>query len=128
MITKDEIKFQNDFLRVQFNGDMVEDRLDDFNSITRRELEHYVETHQETWVGKINLYGNDTADLVKLGPGDFIYNFQYNYAVPFNDECLRLMVDQRKEAPYTGTQQDLVFIEAIINRIYQINGILLNWA
>ena len=101
--------------------------LDEINDLTRMKLNKFAQEHSETFLGKINLYKDDTGDLWKYGY-DFIYNFRADFAVPVNDELLVKMIKGRDTSPYTGTQADYPLVTAIINRIQEIGGILLIWA
>src|SRR6185503_13272374 len=106
------------FLKAQWEGEYTEHMIDEVNGLTRKELSIYDDNHEETFLGKINLYDGDSGDLWRyVDPShstyeakDKVYNFGADFAVPVNDPVLVKMIKDRRVAQYTGTQADYPLI------------------
>jgi hypothetical protein len=100
------------------------------NNANRRVVAAMAEAHGEAWLGKINLYGNERHGghpVMWKWDGGTVYNFDAAFVVPAFDEELVRLVKERDDAEYTGTKDDAVRVEAIMQRITDIGGVHLFW-
>ena len=113
------------------------------NDISRDKADAmYRENNKVCYLGKVNLYGNERKEeykLVKYTPEkvhqtltederSFIYNFEFAFCIPVYDAELEKLINDRDKAKYTGTADDAVRVEKIMDRITALNGINLFWA
>jgi hypothetical protein len=100
----------------------------DQNDISRLKIKTFAEITPEAWLGKINRYSDDKGKpyLVKY-EGQLVYNFEYHFIIPCFDQQLIDMIQERENAPYTGTTDDAKRIEAIAKRIEELGGFYLSW-
>lgn len=111
------------------HGIPYEGTINEVNDYTRQELEDFAEKHGgSVWLGHVNLYDDDTADLQEYEAGDFIYNFGADFVVPTNDQSLVKLIQDRKDMPYTTATNDYGLISTITDYIGQVGGINLFWA
>lgn len=78
------------------------------------------------WLGNINLYGDDRADFVEYKRG-MVWNFEYRVLLPRRDQKVINMIQTRADTVYTGTAGDLELLDPIMDRIYEVGGMCLNW-
>lgn len=118
-----------EYMRNLFTGESVEQDLDEINDLTRKELDKFAQSYENVFLGKINLYNDDTGDVwAYRWDTDMVYNFGADFAVPTADPQLMQMIKDRANAPYTGTGADYPLVTAIIERVKEVGGILLLWA
>ena len=99
------------------------------NDISRRTVEAMHNEKGACWLGKINLYDEDEKPfkLVKWTPGTTVYNFQYCFVLPEHDTKIEDMINDRDQTPYNTK---VIYDKgcAIIERVHELGGTLLNWA
>jgi hypothetical protein len=101
----------------------------EINDISRLKIRAASEIWPEVWLGRVNIYKeHEKKPILKKYEGEKVYNFEYTFAVPNNDEELTRLITDRKNAEYTGTADDYKRVDAIFNRIEALNGINLSWA
>ena len=83
--------------------------------------------HGEAWLGRVNLYGDDSGELHKWEGGE-VYNFGADFVLPCYDAEVERLVRERAEAPYTGTADDGKRVDAIFARIGEVGGSHLFWS
>ena len=84
----------------------------------------------QAWLGLVNFQDSEHRDqpLWQWDPATGLCNFEASFVVPvFDEELLRLIRD-RAAAPYTGTKDDSVRVEAIHQRIKELGGHHLFWS
>ena len=54
-----------------------------------------------------------------------VYNFEYDFCLPVNDDIIQYMIQDRDRTPYTGTTDDYKRLDNIQNRIDELGGELL---
>ena len=102
----------------------------DMNDISRKKIEIFAAIHnnEKCYLGKVNRYSEDEGNpgLVPYD-GQQVFNFEYGFMIPAYDAKLINLIMDRDEAEYTGTKEDFVMVEAIMNRIAELGGINLFW-
>ena len=102
----------------------------DMNDISRKKIEIFAAIHnnEKCYLGKVNRYSEDEGKpgLVPYD-GQQVFNFEYGFMIPAYDAKLINLIMDRDEAEYTGTKEDFVMVEAIMNRIAELGGINLFW-
>lgn len=78
------------------------------------------------WVGRINLYGNDRTPMWEWDGEHSVYGTAF--VIPNEDDELRQMILERKDAVYNGAVDDAMHVDAIMDRIVALGGKLLVWA
>jgi hypothetical protein len=96
------------------------------NDISRETIKAMKRENGTCYLGKINLYDDDSFKLVEY-TGQKVFNFEYAFCLPCYDERIEQMIDERSKAPYNN-KEDLKRIEAISERIQQLNGDYLFWS
>ena len=124
---KELSKETNDYLRANKGTSEFDMSI---NDISRQIVESMKNEKDVCFLGNINLYGEDRKKEFKLTEytGQKIYNFDYSFCLPCYDAEAERMINERNKAPYTGTSDDSVRIEAITERIYSLGGKYLFWA
>ena len=97
------------------------------NDISRMQIEAMKREIGQCWLGKINLYGDERKKEYHLIPyiGQMVYNFDYDFCLPFNDDIIQYMIQDRDRTPYTGAIDDYKRLNKIQNRIDELGGELL---
>ena len=97
------------------------------NDISRMQIEAMKREIGQCWLGKINLYGDERKKEYHLIPysGQMVYNFEYDFCLPVNDDIIQYMIQDRDRTLYTGTTDDYKRIDKIQNRIDELGGELL---
>ena len=100
------------------------------NDISRETIKAMKRETGTCYLGKINLFGDERKTPYKLVnyTRQKIYNFEYCFCLPCYDKQIEQMIDERDKAPYTGTADDCKKVEAITNRVQQLNGKHLFWS
>lgn len=100
------------------------------NAVTCEKIEAFAEVHsnQRCYLGKVNRYSEDEGKpgLVPYD-GQLVYYFEYGFMIPCYDAKLINLIMDRDETEYTGTKEDFVMVEAIMDRIQEMDGINLFW-
>ena len=88
------------------------------------------EDHGQTWLGKINLHSDDDRRRImwRHEPDETIFTFGAAFVVPCYDAELERLIRERDQAPYTGTRDDRVRVDAIMERIDAVGGVHLFWS
>jgi hypothetical protein len=100
------------------------------NAASHATVEAYAAEYNGCWLGNVNIY----SDMPSLLPmfeykiEDHLCNFAASFVVPAYDADLERMIRDRAAAPYTGTADDAVRVEAIHERIEQLGGCTLLWS
>jgi hypothetical protein len=100
------------------------------NDISRRMIQAVKDQYDQAWLGCVNLYEDDRKKEYNLTEytGQKIYNFEYTFVVPCNDQGLVDLIVKRDRTPYTGTKDDRVLVDQIMGRIESLNGQHLIWS
>ena len=104
------------------------------NIITARIPKAMYKDYGQCWLGKINLYTEDEKPFkliqyrVPCPKEASLYNFSFDFCIPKHDPTLEQMINDRANEPYpySGTK-DWEKLQAIFNRIKELNGIHLTW-
>ena len=100
---------------------------DEWNDAQRADLAAFAAKHGDRCVlGNTNL-DNERLVMWDYYPGDNVHNFGASFAIPAYDQILRDLIVTRDSTPYTGTAQDSVLVDAILDRIAELGGITLLW-
>jgi hypothetical protein len=99
------------------------------NDEQREKIQRMFDQRGGCWLGIVNKYKADPPRswLEQWQPDRLVYNFEFCFAVPRFDQQLVELLQRRYDAPYTGTKQDAVFIDAIFARIEELGGVHLVW-
>ena len=102
---------------------------DEWNDAQRAKIATFAADNGRCVLGNINLHGETGHRLVMWDyhPGDNVYNFGPDFAVPYWDKTLHDLIVTRDQTPYTGTAQDSKLIDGIMDRIAELGGITLLW-
>lgn len=90
-----------------------------------------VNSFDEPWLVKINLYGNEFVDgnrAMWKHEGGTVLNFEADAVIPCYDKHLKRLIMERHFAKYTTAQADMKRIDAIFARIDELGGKYLSWA
>jgi hypothetical protein len=102
----------------------------ELNDASRNLIETMAEAG-ETWLGRINLHGEERGRpecaVWKHRQGDTIYNFGADFALPCFDSILQKLILERDASPYTTAKADCDRIEVIMARIREVGGKTLVW-
>lgn len=102
----------------------------DQNKITRAKIRAYMRKHGGTiYLGNINYYGTERHKEHKLTKytAGMVLNFSHTFMVPYEDEILMRLINDRDNAPYTGSSDDYRRVEEIMTCIESIQGECLIW-
>lgn len=111
------------------NGDIFPTEFDtDLNFVQHEKIAAYIELcGGSCWIGKINLYKSDSWIMKEITKRIRVYNFDGAFIIPEYDIDLEWMILARSRSPYTGTKSDYVLVEAIIDKIDELDGHHLHW-
>ena len=102
----------------------------ELNTISCQAIVAYANIHKDEtcYLGKINRYSEDKGKpgLVPY-VGQRVFNFEYSFMIPCYDAKLINLIMDRDESEYTGTKDDFFMVDAIMDRIQELNGINLFW-
>lgn len=121
-------KLASEFYRSVRDGDGS--CLEADEDVNRASRSVVVAMHEEkggAWLGKINLDKEITEPIHKWDGVETIYNFGSDFVLPAYDETLDRLIRERDESPYLGGKDDFAKVDAIINRVRAIGGIVLVW-
>jgi len=100
------------------------------NDVSRQAIVAYANIHKDKtcYLGKVNRYSEDKGKpgLVPY-VGQRVFNFEYYFMIPCYDAKLINLIMDRDESEYTGTKEDFVMVDTIMDRIQELNGINLFW-
>ena len=133
MEVKDQLKeLEKETFEILKNSGFCPSELYDMelNDITCAKIIAYdaLYSDQKCYLGKVNRYSEDEGKpgLVPYD-GQRVFNFEYGFMIPCYDAKLINLIMDRDETEYTGTRDDFVMVEAIMDRIKELNGINLFW-
>lgn len=119
----------NDYLKLHWDNGGTSEFDPSINEISRAKITALKSERGGAWLYKMNVYDLDLKedDLVEY-TGQNICNFAYDGAVPEFDQVLYdLLKDYHADSGYkSGTIWQK--IEAIQNRVDELNGVFLQWA
>lgn len=100
------------------------------NDISREMIFAMKQEKGTCFLGKINLYGEESKEEYKLVEftGQQIFNFSYEFCLPCYDTELENMIRERDEAEYDSYEKDFARVTAITERIYKLGGRNLFWS
>lgn len=102
------------------------------NHISRAIIHRLYEKYEKCFLGKYNLYDEDRKNLkVELisYEGQPIYNFEFDFVVPSNDEKLvELIGEHNREKDVFNNHEIMKGIEKITERITELKGTGLIWS
>lgn len=98
------------------------------NAYSRAKVRAYKRKWGNAWLGKINLYGEERAKQTSFYQykKGMIYNFQFDFVIPEDDEKLAKLIWERNQT-FTTTKEDARLIDEIFDRITELKGIFLRW-
>lgn len=102
------------------------------NDISRAVIDRFKKEHDHCYLGKINDYdcdrNNPDIQFVEY-TGQKIYNFQYAFVIPSDDQPLREMIREHNRKKKTFNSADTMeLIEQITKRVCDLGGIHLHWS
>lgn len=102
------------------------------NDISRATIDAILRNYEQCFLGKINLKEEDRNNLIyRFTPyiGQKIYNFQYQFVVPCEDEELRsLIVQYNTPDKILDSKNKYRGLDRIYERIKEIGGVILFWS
>lgn len=117
---EDDVLFPGKCIQMPIEGGWM------INAISRQFIHAYRAKYGVAWVGIINRSGTSRKWIEKYD-GGMVYNFAYSFVLPQNDAELVQLLQDREDAPYTGTSADWERLKLIEKRIYDIGGRYLHW-
>ena len=102
---------------------------ENLNDASRAAIEACYQEHGQAFLWIINQWTNVPRPVVSLyNPNSPIFNFSYHAVSSEADPELEHLIEQRNDAPYTGTRDDAQRVKAIIKRLEAIGGTMLHWS
>lgn len=102
------------------------------NDISRATIHKLYEKYGKCFLGKYNLYDEDRKNLraeLVVYEGQPIYNFEFAFAVPENDEKLvELIREHNREKEVFNSKEVMEGIEKMTQRIAELKGTYLIWS
>jgi hypothetical protein len=102
---------------------------DDWNDEQRQIIHDMFLANDQAFLGLINLCKEHKCPVIWRYDEDvFVYNFGADFVLPRFDQVLLLLIEERVNAPYTGTQEDYQRVIAITEQITACGGKCLIWS
>lgn len=103
---------------------------DTVSSIINQASRAVIRSMRPCFIGCVNLYGEDRGkkeSILKEYKKGMVFNFGGSFVIPAYDEELVELILARDTAPYTGTADDAVRVNAIYDRLEQLGAKTLHW-
>jgi hypothetical protein len=100
---------------------------DTTNDLNRTYLTALHNEGKECWLGSMDTKKGQPIELTKWDGTSLVRNFACDFVVPTNDAELVRLIEQRRDAEYTGCAADSKHINAIMNRVQALGGYHFLW-
>ena len=128
MTVKDLIRKRNEYVMACGGWFGLREADDAYNDLNRNIIQAFKDENEHCYMGNINLYGQKREDIISGKNscydeyvGQKVYNFGCDFIVPEADEKLAQLIKE------WNTDGKASLIDAIQNRIDEINGIRFIW-
>lgn len=91
------------------------------NGISRSIVDLMEAYHGKIYLGKVNDYDR-VGDHIYEYSGDFVHNFEYNFAIPVYDSEINSLLKR------WNMDNDVSVITPIMDRVNAVDGVWLSWA
>lgn len=127
----DLLKASTDYYKLHYDNGGASEFDQSINDISRALIQVFYEKHGVCYMGKINDYDQRGANpQITFTPytGQTVYNFEFCFIIPCEDEELRRLLKDWNTAKEWNGKKAWGDIEIITKRIDDLGGLMLSWS